>query len=175
MGLRVDEITAQWYLRHPWKGPSPEEVADQILDVVIARVGREGVAKEGVGSAVELVRQRGVKVGLATSSAERLIHAVVERLGLTGVFQVTLSAQFEKYGKPHPAVYLKAAEALGVVPIECLALEDSLNGVLAAKAARMKCVAVPAEEMRADPRFSIADRVLPSLAGLTGALWDEIS
>jgi len=175
MGLRVDEITAQWYLRHPWHGPSPEDVAEQILDAVIARVRREGVARDGVAHAIELARSRGASIGLATSSAVRLIEAVVDRLGLTGAFQVTLSAQFEKYGKPHPAVYLKTAEALEVTPIECLALEDSLNGVLAAKAARMKCVAVPAPDLREDPRFSIADRVLPSLAALTPAMWDEIA
>jgi mannitol-1-/sugar-/sorbitol-6-/2-deoxyglucose-6-phosphatase len=175
MGLRVDEITAQWYLRQPWRGPSPEAVAEQILDVVVERVRREGFAKDGVGSVVELVRARGVKVGLATSSAERLIDAVVDRLGLGGVFQVRISAQFEKYGKPHPAVYLRTCEALGVAPIASLAFEDSLNGVLAAKSARMRCVAVPAADMREDPRFSIADRVLPSLTEMTPAIWDAIA
>ena len=61
-----------------------------------------------------------------------------------------------------------------MAPAECLAIEDSFNGVLAAKAARMKCVAVPEPTPRADPRFCIADAVLDSLEDLNEEVWRQL-
>jgi sugar-phosphatase len=76
---------------------------------------------------------------------------------------VLQSAEHEPYGKPHPGVYIAAARALGVSPGDCLAIEDSANGLLAAKAARMRCIVVPEPAVRHDRRFCIADAVLDSL------------
>ena len=87
-----------------------------------------------------------------------MIDATLARLGIE--LPVVVSAESLRYGKPHPAVYLEAASRLGVPPTECLVFEDSLNGVIAAKAARMTVIAVP---QRSDPRFVLADRVLRSL------------
>jgi beta-phosphoglucomutase-like phosphatase (HAD superfamily) len=87
-----------------------------------------------------------------------VIAAALAPLGVT--LDVIVSAEHERYGKPHPAVILTTAERLGVAPTECVVLEDSVNGVIAAKAARALCIAVPEHE---DPRFAIADRVLRSL------------
>ena len=115
-----------------------------------------------------------LKVALASSSAYRVIRAVVERLGLADAFDLIYSAEEEEYGKPHPGVYLTTAHRLGVAPTRCLAVEDSLNGVLAAKAARMKCVAIPEAEARHDPRFAIADTVLDSLNGFDAVTWKEL-
>ena len=67
------------------------------------------------------------------------------------------------YGKPHPAVYIECARTLGIAPADCLALEDSPAGVLAAKAARMTCIAIPPPELRDDPRYCIADLQLDSI------------
>lgn len=68
-------------------------------------------------------------------------------------------------GKPHPAVYLTAARLLDVSPSRCLAVEDSVNGTLSAKAARMHVIAVPEVAAGADVKraFGIADVILPSL------------
>ncbi|HEV2862122.1 MAG TPA: HAD-IA family hydrolase, partial [Pyrinomonadaceae bacterium] len=101
--------------------------------------------------------------------------AVTERLGLAGEFEVAYSAEEEEYGKPHPGVYLTTARRLGVSPAECLAVEDSFNGVLAAKAARMKCVAVPEPAPKADPRFCIADAVLDTLEDLNEEVWQQLN
>ena len=99
---------------------------------------------------------------------------MLNRLGLTGEFECVYSAEEEGYGKPHPGVYLTTAGKLGVGPTECLAVEDSLNGVLSAKSARMKCVAVPDREQRGDSRFSIADAVLDSLEEVGEELWARL-
>jgi len=101
-----------------------------------------------------------VPVALASSSPYAVIEAALDRLGLTEAFRCVYSAEEEPYGKPHPGVYLTAARKLGVAPEACCAIEDSPNGVLAAKAAKMTCVAVPDRMMAGDPRFT------PLLLGL---------
>lgn len=163
-GLRVDEVVAHWRARYPWEGPDDERVADDILDAVTALIVREGQLLPGVAHALALVKAADLQVGLASSSPLRLIEAVLGHFGLRGHFACWLSAEHEAYGKPHPAVYLRAAAALVAAPTACLAFEDSFNGLLAAKAARMQCVLVPAPEARGDKRWGIADLVLDSLA-----------
>jgi mannitol-1-/sugar-/sorbitol-6-/2-deoxyglucose-6-phosphatase len=66
-------------------------------------------------------------------------------------------------------VYLTAARRLGVAAVQCLAVEDSLNGLASARAAGMRCVAVPDPLLAADPRYRDADLVLRSLADLDDA------
>jgi sugar-phosphatase len=107
-----------------------------------------------------------VKLGLASSSATEIIEAVLDKLELARFFAVVQSAEHEPYGKPHPAVYIECARRLGVPPDRCLAIEDSPAGVLAAKAARMTCIAIPAPELRDDHRYCIADARLESLVEL---------
>jgi mannitol-1-/sugar-/sorbitol-6-/2-deoxyglucose-6-phosphatase len=68
-----------------------------------------------------------------------------------------------EYGKPHPQVYLNCAKELNSSPLECICFEDSVNGMIAVKAARMKCVVVPAQNQLKDERWSIADLKVSSL------------
>lgn len=175
MGLRVDEVVEYWRRRHPFDDAPAGALEDAIISGVVERILSKGEAKEGAPHALGFFRERGVRVALASSSAYRLIGAVTERLGLAAAFEVVYSAEEEEYGKPHPGVYLTTARRLGVAPAECLAVEDSFNGVLAAKAARMTCVAVPEPAQRRDPRFSIADAVLHSLADMDEELWRRLN
>jgi sugar-phosphatase len=167
MGVRIAEIVDSYYRQHPWPGPSPEDVTDAIYDEVIRHVEEDGEANPGVYSAFETVRRAGFPIAIASSSSERLIDAVLHKLGLHDDVQVICSADQEQEGKPHPAVYLTAAKRLGVPPESCLALEDSPNGVLSSKAAGMFCIAVPDPYLAADPRMNRADVRLDSLAELT--------
>lgn len=162
-GMRVDEVVAHWRVRHPWQGPSDQQVADDILDAVTALIVREGVLLPGVLATLVQVKAAGLRVGLASSSPLRLIETVLGHFDLRPWFERWLSAEHEPYGKPHPAVYLRAAAALEVAPTTCIAFEDSFNGLLAAKSARMRCVLVPAPAAREDLRWGIADAVLDSL------------
>ena len=88
---------------------------------------------------------------------------MLTKIGLQDDFAVLQSAEHEPYGKPHPAVYIECARRLGASPVNCLALEDSPAGVLAAKAARMTCIAIPPYELRDDHRYCIADLQLDSI------------
>lgn len=175
MGLRVDEVVEYWRRRHTFEGAPAGALEDAIVGGVVERILAKGEAKDGTAHALGFFRAKGLRVALASSSAYRLIRAVAERLGLAGEFEVVYSAEEEEYGKPHPGVYLSTARRLGVTPAECVAIEDSFNGVLAAKAARMKCVAVPEPLQRRDPRFSIADAVLDSLAELNEETWQRLN
>jgi mannitol-1-/sugar-/sorbitol-6-/2-deoxyglucose-6-phosphatase len=174
MGVRVSEVVALWYDRHPWTGATVEEVTRQIIDAVIEHVRLEGEPKPGVREAFETIRLAGLPMAIASSSSEDLIRAVVERLELSEYISVICSADLEAVGKPHPAVYLTAAQALGVEPERCLALEDSPNGVLSAKAAGMYCIAVPDPFLADDPRMNEADLRLSSLLELTPKLLDQL-
>lgn len=174
MGLRVDEVVEYWRRRRDFDGAPAGALEDSIIGGVVERILSKGEAREGVAEALEFFRGRGVRVALASSSAYRLIRAVTERLGFAEEFDCVYSAEEEEYGKPHPGVYLTTARKLGVAPTECLAIEDSFNGVLAAKAARMKCVAVPEPGQRQDSRFCIADLVLDSLAGVNVEMWQGL-
>jgi sugar-phosphatase len=174
-GLRTDEVVAHWLRLYPWSAPAPEEVERRLISGVIARIGREGAPKPGMARAIALARARSEKVALASSSSYAVISAAVARLGIGTALDLIYSAEEEEYGKPHPGVYLTAAKRLGVPPSRCLALEDSLNGVLAAKAARMRCIAVPEGEARRDPRFAIADARLDSLEELSADLWERLA
>jgi sugar-phosphatase len=166
MGLRTDEVVEFWYARHPWQSPSKKEVEASIVREVIALIEEQGEAMPGAVEAVSWLADARVKLGLASSSATEIIEAVLDKLDLARSFAVVQSAEHEPYGKPHPAVYIECARRLGVPPDRCLAIEDSPAGVLAAKAARMTCIAVPAPELRDDNRYCIADARLGSISEL---------
>jgi sugar-phosphatase len=174
MGVRVAQVVELWHSRHPWEGPSTAEVTKRIVDGVIAHVLAEGEPMLGVLDALETVHAAGLPIAIASSSSEELIRAVIHRLGIERFIRTICSADDEAEGKPHPAVYLRAAERLGVPPEECLALEDSPNGVLAAKAAGMVCVAVPDCFLASDPRLDKADLRLDSLTDFTPELLSRL-
>ena len=173
-GVFVGEVTRYWYDRFPWDGPSTDEVARDIVDRVFDLVAQEGRLQPGVDRAISLCRDHGLVLALASSSEHRLISLVLDRFGLATHFALVHSAEEELYGKPHPAVFLTAASRLGVAPDRCLVWEDSPAGVLAAKAARMTCVAVPSVEERGQPAFAIADAVLGSLEDADEELWRRL-
>lgn len=173
-GMFVGEVTRYWFERFPWDGPAPDEVGTAIVDRVIELVDHEGQLLPGVESAVNLCQARGLSLAVASSSQYRLIEWVLARFGLRDLFDLVHSAEDEPFGKPHPAVFLTTAERLGVQPQRCLVWEDSPAGVLAAKAARMACVAVPEEGERGRPEFGIADAVLDSLEQADDGLWARL-
>lgn len=163
MGVRIAEIVDEWYASRPWAGPGPSEVTGEIIEGVIRHVLDEGVPNPGTIRALQEVDDAGLPIGIASSSSEELIEAVVQRLQIGQYVSVVCSADNEERGKPDPAVYLAAARALHTAPQECVALEDSPNGVLAAKAAGMYCIAVPDPYLAGDPRMAEADVTIPSL------------
>ena len=173
-GLRVDDVVAYWYARHPWEARPTAEVEARLIARVAGLVREEGRALPGIASAICVAREDGRRLALASSSPRVIIRATLERLGLTDAFDVVQSAETEPAGKPHPGIFLRTAEHLGVSPLECVVLEDSLTGVIAAKAARMACIAVPFDHPHHEPRFVLADAIVGSLSDVTGELLVEV-
>lgn len=178
VGLRIDQVVELWYHKVGWTSKTVKEVETDIVDILIREIHKSGKALAGVMETLEKLQESNLKIGLATSSYQRIIDAVAEKLGIAHFFQVMQSAEHEIYGKPHPAVFLTCAEKLGVDPVNCLVIEDSFNGVLAAKAARMKVVAIPEKSHQSDPRLIIADEILESLYDLDLSAiqkrWDQL-
>ena len=162
-GLRIYEVTEHWAQHFPWEGSSAKEVADEILEDIIAESKKNGTVLKGVEAALKLLKKHKYKIGLASSSPKHMIDALVDHFGLTHYFDEITSADAVEMGKPHPAVFLHCAKALGSKFNECLVLEDSVNGMIAGKAARMKVIVVPDELHFDDPRFALADAKLKSL------------
>ncbi|MGX5817619.1 hexitol phosphatase HxpB [Chitinophaga lutea] len=162
-GLRTREVVSYWHDYFKWDGKSADQVTTEIIDNVTDKILRHGRAMEGMQYILDFFHSRGYKTGLASSSPMRLIQSVLDHLDIRNQFHAVISAEFEPYGKPHPAVYLACAQELNSSPLECLAFEDSVTGLVAAKAARMKAVAVPEPHKRHDRRFGLADLQLNSL------------
>lgn len=162
-GLRIYEVTDYWAIKYPWQGSTALEVANEILDDIIAASKTAGRVLPGVIQTLELLRQHNFKIGLASSSPAVMIDALVEHFEIKHYFDCITSADAVDLGKPHPAVFLHCAQSLGSSPLNCLVLEDSVNGMIAGKAARMKVLVVPDEVHFDDPRFTVADAKLRSL------------
>ncbi len=162
-GLRIYEVTDHWAIHYPWDGNTPKQIADEILDDIIASSKKAATVLKGVEKALQLLKANNYKIGLASSSPKHMIDELVTHFDLTKYFDVITSADVVEMGKPHPGVFLHCAADLGSKQVECLVLEDSVNGMIAGKAARMKVVVVPDEAHYNDPRFSLADIKLHSL------------
>jgi sugar-phosphatase len=128
----------------------------------------------GVLDTLDFLNQSGKKIGLATSSYETLIYSVLRALNLKEHFHFTHSAERESHGKPHPAVYLTVSNTLTVPPDKCLVIEDSLNGIISAKAARMKVVCIPEKTHHPEPKLSLADYRFDTMLDLVNSWKNQV-
>jgi beta-phosphoglucomutase-like phosphatase (HAD superfamily) len=174
MGVRIDEVVDLWHTRRPWLGASREAVVDRIVAGVAVEVRRNGRPIDGALDAIAVVRRAGLACGLASSSPLSLIQVVMTALHITTEVDVVCSAEQEAHGKPAPDVYFRAASLLGIAPGACLAVEDSVIGVLSARAAGMCCVVVPDDHTATDPRLDMATRRLSSLRELDEQTLEEL-
>lgn len=131
-----------------------------------ALIRHAGANTQPMPGAVELVRRVTPQAPAAVASGSPLevVEAAMQRLGVRDCFAVMISSESVRRGKPHPDVFLAAASALQTPPAECLVFEDSLIGVQAARAAGMRCFAVPSGNR--EPIRLLADRVFRSLADI---------
>jgi sugar-phosphatase len=175
IGIRIDVVIKSILRDHSPSEININDIIKYIIEDIIKLVSQKGEASPGLDSVIQFLQHKKVALGLASSSPMSLIRAVVKKLGLTKTFQVLKSAEHLKHGKPHPEVYLNTAKALGVEPRFCLAIEDSIQGILAAKAAGMVCLAKPDVSLKDDPRLAIADRRIERFEQFDQLLWEELS
>lgn len=139
--MTTSEVAHFWFERFPWKGTSLRETEQQVIRRVSELIECEDCLIPGVKDFLEDLRSQKLKIGLATNSPLVIIPTVLGRLQITHLFDTVSSAEMEEKGKPHPAVYLTTAKKLNVAPANCLVIEDSYSGMLAAKNAGMEVAA----------------------------------
>jgi HAD superfamily hydrolase (TIGR01509 family) len=162
-GLRTSEFVSWWLRDFKFDDTELEKAAADIVELVIKKIRLQGKAMPGMEYIFDFFHSRGYKIGLATSSPMRVADTVTKMLGIDPYLQAKTSAEKLDYGKPHPQVYLDCAKALSSSPLECICFEDSVNGMIAVKAARMKCVVVPTYSQQKDEKWSVADLKVSSL------------
>lgn len=171
-GLRSDEQIRYWYDYRPWKKLSLEEVEERYNITMLNYFREEAQLMDGAKEALDFFSNKQLPLALASSSNMQLINAFLDKFAFHHYFTEVYSAEFEAFGKPHPAVYLETARRLNISPVNCLALEDSFHGLIAAKAARMKTIAVPTHSNR---HFQAADIVLESLTQLNETVFYQLN
>jgi HAD superfamily hydrolase (TIGR01509 family) len=145
----------------------PDEINAEVERRLLARYRESLPLLRGAVEAVQRLAEHW-PLGLASSSNREVIDAVLEMAGIAKYFRATVSSEEVEHGKPAPDVYLEAARRLGVEPNRCVAVEDSRNGILSARAAGMRVIAIPNPHY--PPSADVlgqADLVLHSLEELT--------
>ncbi|HMK05847.1 MAG TPA: hexitol phosphatase HxpB [Ferruginibacter sp.] len=162
-GLRTKEFLEFWFTHFKIPPVRIAEAEKRIIKTVIGLVKQKGEALPGVPYIFDFFVKRNFNIGLATSSPPDLINVIIDLLELRPYLRAISSANELAYGKPHPEVYLNCAEKLKVPPGQCICFEDSYNGMIAAKAAKMKCVMIPAPADQNKPVWEAADLKISSL------------
>ena len=140
-----------------------EELAAESEELFLAFLDNTLAPMPGLVELLDRLEAAGIPKAICTSSARRLLVAILSRFEMEPRFQFTLTSEDITQGKPHPEIYEKAAQFFGLDPHEMLVLEDSATGSLAAARAGAFVVAVPSE-LSCDQDFGVASLVLDSLA-----------
>jgi HAD superfamily hydrolase (TIGR01509 family) len=146
---------------------TPAEINDDVVRRVAAAYQEHlPILPHAIETVQELARRW--RLGVASSSNRPIIELVLDRMGVRNCFDAVVSSEEVERGKPAPDVYIAAARQLGVEPGDCVAVEDSTNGIKAAVAAGMRTIAVPNRELPpADDVLKSAAVVVSSLAEVT--------
>jgi len=169
VGLRIDEVINYWNKDQNLGVADEKSVEDDIINRMIELVRENPIPLTGVLETLEYLSKNKLKIGLATSSPNQLLQAVLDGLKIDHFFDVAHSAEFEEFGKPHPAVYLETAKKLNVDSNKCLVIEDSLNGIISGMSAKMKVICIPEKTHLKEPRLKVADFMFEDMSLMLAA------
>jgi HAD superfamily hydrolase (TIGR01509 family) len=168
MGMSSLEWSRYMHERLGLKDP-PEEISAEVIRRLEATYREELPLIDGAPEAVARLAQRW-PLGLASSSNRPIIDLVLELGSLHRFFKVTVSSEEVARGKPSPDVYLEAARRLGADPSKTAAIEDSRNGILSARAAGMRVIAIPNKRFPpGEEALAEVDVVIESISELVPA------
>ncbi|WP_037369474.1 hexitol phosphatase HxpB [Sediminibacterium sp. C3] len=173
-GLRTKEFVDWWFQYFKIDMQHAPDAEKEIVKGVLKKIEEKASIMPGVPHIFDFFANKEFKIGLATSSPPELIDLVVRMTGIGPYLSATSSAEFLPYGKPHPQVYLNCAEAMNSKPTECICFEDSFNGMIAAKSARMKCVVIPHHSQTKEEKWGAADLKLSSLQNFGELHFDRL-
>ncbi|HEV8440289.1 MAG TPA: HAD family phosphatase [Methylomirabilota bacterium] len=148
---------------------SETELAREYVEHMIALISATPRPMPGVPTVLAKMHGGGRRMALASSAEPQLIATNLSALDLHRFFEVVVSGVEVGRSKPAPDIFLETARRLGVAPPGCLVVEDSRNGLLAAKSAGMACAVVPCAATRHQD-FGAADYSLEALSDLLGVL-----
>ncbi|MFW6035005.1 MAG: HAD family hydrolase [Halanaerobiales bacterium] len=140
IGLSNTEVWSRLKEKHNLNSPVEELVSEIVESNIKVLKGSQVEPINGIKPLLDKLRKVKLKVALASSSPTEYIRQVLEKLKIKEYFETTVSGEELKNGKPDPDIFLHTAELINVKPGNCLVIEDSENGVKAAKAAGMKCI-----------------------------------
>ena len=175
IGLRTREFLQYWFKNFGISPALAAETEEEITQQVIFKVMSNGRLMEGVIETLDFFEEKKFRIGLATSSPTSLIDTVLLKTNIKERFDAISSAEHLPSGKPHPQVYLDCAALLGSHPVNCLCFEDSFNGMIAAKAARMKCVVVPAPHALNNKGWEAADLKISNLRHFDENIFSQLN
>lgn len=167
MGRKESEAL-QIFLDHHQIDATVEQLVEERQELLLQLVDRVK-ANPGLYELITLLNKMGIKKGIATSSFYPFASKVLEKVNLTSEFEVFVTGNQIRNGKPHPEIFLTVAKKLDVDPKDCLVLEDAQNGVEGAYNAGMKVIAIP-HQYSVDHDFSKATMILKSLTEVTSKL-----
>jgi beta-phosphoglucomutase len=116
----------------------------------------------GVQELLDELNRAAIPLALASNGSAKRVHSILDALQLKDYFRAVVTANEVTMGKPHPAIFHKAAEQLQVFPFEAVVFEDSVSGVKAARAAGMKCLGIADHHRAQALRQAGADHVFPN-------------
>lgn len=162
-GFRTKEFI-EWWFRH-FRIPLvyAPEASEKILAITKQKMLQRLEPMQGVNYIFSFFKSLGLKVGIASSSPKEFIEIAIQLCKVANETDVYESAHTLPFAKPHPQVYLNAAQALHTDPLSCICFEDSYYGMIAVKAARMKCVVVPHPDETKKEHWAAADLKISSL------------
>ena len=143
IGLRTD-LTESYYNSLYGERFCYNPLKQRSREIFLKRVSDEGVPiKKGLVELLEFLKSNNLKIAVATSTSAQTAHKIIKMAGVYDYFEAFVCGDDVKNGKPHPEVFLTAAEKLSLLPVECVAFEDSINGIKSAHSAEMTTVMVP--------------------------------
>lgn len=176
-GMRNDEVVSFWFNYFKYQDYSKaKQVENTIVNKVkeLIKIDGKKRALPGLDYIFEFFENRNIPMAVASSSPSDIIAVTLDAIGINQKFTIKCSAEFEDFGKPNPAVFITTAKLMNIPVENILVFEDSLNGTLAAKAAKMKCVSLPANHDFERPQFAIADVKLRSFLEFNEDIFEKI-
>lgn len=153
----------------------PESFMAECSKVMRRMITEQGIpVKKGVVELLEFLKERKIPVSICSSTRMQTIKRHLEQTGLDGYFDEIIGGDMVEHSKPRPDIYLKACEMLGIPPRDCIAVEDSPNGIRSAAAAGMMPVMVPDLVAPTEELRSLSYRVEPDLLHLRDFLKTQL-
>ncbi|MCI7353291.1 MAG: hexitol phosphatase HxpB [[Actinobacillus] rossii] len=155
---------------HGQKDKARAQLVTELMDYAVFEILAAKPLLPNVKDVLAQLKQQGIKIAVASASPRNMLQGIVDSCGIAEYFDYLASAEELDYNKPHPAVYLHAAQQLDVSVAECFAVENSVLGMISGKAASMKTVVIPAQAEWDDSRWALADFKLANIAELPALL-----